>query len=885
MELKPYQRRVIKELKDYMELLEEMQDIEKAYNQFWNNKNVIPGMGKIKNYNNTLEGVPHICMKVPTGGGKTYLACNAIKPIFDSMQDKEIKMVVWLVPTDAIYQQTVQNLQNASHDYRIALDRDFSANINVLTKAEALSRKGFSASTIKEQVTVLVMSYDSFRSRKKSDLKVYDENGGNIDFVSEFTDKDKLIEGVDETALIQVINQCNPVVIVDESHHATSDLSVEMLKNLNPSFVLDLTATPKDNSNIISIVEAWELKKYNMVKLPVIVYNRKDKYQVLLDAIDLRNNLEKMAKKQVEDGGDYIRPIVLLQAETKGREENVTCEKLKKALLELDILEKEIAMKISGKDELKNVNLLSEDCDIRYIITINALKEGWDCPFAYILANIANRSSEIEVEQVVGRILRQPNTTEQKEKFLNMSYVLTSSQNFYGAVGNIIEGLNKAGFSDKYVKVEDNVETDTEEKVTYEQQKLPISGMTEPEMQEEKPAEVEENMDDADFDFDRLTEEKQGREKKNHELSESVTNILSGSSTKYDEFTSTLKDNEQDLSELETALENIDMGNLNTINEEYKESIEGLEIPCFYKKVSESIFSLFDEIFLTEEILLENFSLRHADTLIKFDAVEDQIVQIDIEKGKRPNYLKMSDSASKVFKQNFSQLPTEKKKEECKHFIKKSIEKINTVSHDELLAYVDKVVDSMTVDQIDAAESRLNQYMNLIKEKIRELEAVEKKKEFEVLEQQRNIICKPTFTFPSVITPIESTSNIGKSLYKEEYDNMDNLERDTIIRIASQENIKWWHRNPERKRTESFCLNGFLSHYPDFIVMTEKGNVLVIETKGSTYKESAKDRLQIGKSWDNRTEDKFFYYMLFDKEPIEGAMTVDDFIVNVLPTL
>lgn len=885
MELKPYQRRVIKELKDYMELLEEKQDIEKAYNQFWNNKNVIPGMGKIKNYNNTLEGVPHICMKVPTGGGKTYLACNAIKPIFDSMQDKEIKMVVWLVPTDAIYQQTVQNLQNASHDYRIALDRDFSANINVLTKAEALSRKGFSASTIKEQVTVLVMSYDSFRSRKKSDLKVYDENGGNIDFVSEFTDKDKLIEGVDETALIQVINQCNPVVIVDESHHATSDLSIEMLKNLNPSFVLDLTATPKDNSNIISIVEAWELKKYNMVKLPVIVYNRKDKYQVLLDAIDLRNNLEKMAKKQAEDGGDYIRPIVLLQAETKGREENVTCEKLKKALLELDILEKEIAMKISGKDELKNVNLLSEDCDIRYIITINALKEGWDCPFAYILANIANRSSEIEVEQLVGRILRQPNTTEQKEKFLNMSYVLTSSQNFYGAVGNIIEGLNKAGFSDKYVKVEDNVEMDTEEKVTYEQQKLPISDMTEPEMEEEKPAEVEENMDDADFDLDRLTEEKQGREKKNHELSESVTNILSGSSTKYDEFTSTLKDNEQDLSELETALENIDMGNLNTINEEYKESIEGLEIPCFYKKVSESIFSLFDEIFLTEEILLENFSLRHADTLIKFDAVEDQIVQIDIEKGKRPNYLKMSDSASKVFKQNFSQLPTEKKKEECKHFIKKSIEKINTVSHDELLAYVDKVVDSMTVDQIDAAESRLNQYMNLIKEKIRELEAVEKKKEFEVLEQQRNIICKPTFTFPSVITPIESTSNIGKSLYKEEYDNMDNLERDTIIRIASQENIKWWHRNPERKRTESFCLNGFLSHYPDFIVMTEKGNVLVIETKGSTYKESAKDRLQIGKSWDNRTEDKFFYYMLFDKEPIEGAMTVDDFIVNVLPTL
>ena len=879
MELKPYQRRVIKELKRYMELLDEKQDIEKAYNLFWNEKNIIPGMHKINNYNNLIEGVPHICMKVPTGGGKTYLACNAIKPIFESMKDKTVKMVVWLVPTDAIYQQTIKNLQNASHDYRIALDNAFNGKINVLTKAEALCRKGFSATTIKEQLTILVMSYDSFRSRKKSDLKVYDENGGNIDFVSEFSDRDKLVENVDETALIQVINQCNPVVIVDESHHAVSDLSVEMLKNLNPSFVLDLTATPKENSNIISIVEAWELKKYNMVKLPVIVYNRKDKYQVLLDAIDLRKSLEKMAKKQYENGGEYIRPIVLLQAENKGKEENVTCDKLKKALLELNVPEKEIAMKISGRDELKNVSLLSEDCDIRYIITINALKEGWDCPFAYVLANIANRSSAIEVEQLVGRILRQPHTTEQKEKFLNMSYVLTSSQDFYGAVGNIIEGLNKAGFSDKYVKVEDTTKVETEESTIYEQQKLPVNEMFEEE------ADIEE---DADFDYERLTEERESRTGDNstdNNVSGSVSEILSGSSNKYDEFTSTFEDNEQGLSELNTALENMNTDKLNTINEEYKESVEGLEIPCFYKKVTENIFSLFDEVFLTEEILLENFSLRHADTLIKFDAVEDQIVQIDIEKGKRPNYLKMSDNASKIFKQNFSQLPTEKKKAECKHFIKKSIEKINTVSHDELLAYVDKVVDSMTVDQIDAAESRLTQYIQLIKNKIRDLEKVEKKKEFEVLELQRNIICKPTFTFPSVITPIESTSIIGKSLYKEEYDNMDNLERDTIVRIASQENIKWWHRNPERKNNESFCLNGFLSHYPDFIVMTEKGNILVIETKGSTYKESAKERLQIGKSWDSRTADRFFYYMLFDKEPIDGAMTVDDFVLKVLPTL
>lgn len=136
-----------------------------------------------------------------------------------------------------------------------------------------------------------------------------------------------------------------------------------------------------------------------------------------------------------------------------------------------------------------------------------------------------------------------------------------------------------------------------------------------------------------------------------------------GSSNKYDEFTSIFEDNKHVLSELNTALENMNTDKLNTINEEYRESVDGLELPCFYKKTTPSIFNLLGEELLTEKVLLENFSLRHADTLIKFDAVEDQIVQIDIEKGKRPNYLKMSDNASKIFKQNFSQLPTEKKKQ------------------------------------------------------------------------------------------------------------------------------------------------------------------------------------------------------------------------------
>ena len=163
-----------------------------------------------------------------------------------------------------------------------------------------------------------------------------------------------------------------------------------LVKNFNPCFILDLTATPKTGSNIISIVDAIKLKKEEMVKLPVIVYNRKQQDEVFISAISLRQKLELIAKKEQDNGGKYIRPIVLFQAQPRNSEDSTTYEKIKAQLVELEIPEEQIAIKTGDKDEIKNVNLLCPDCPIRYIITVNALKEGWDCPFAYILATIAN---------------------------------------------------------------------------------------------------------------------------------------------------------------------------------------------------------------------------------------------------------------------------------------------------------------------------------------------------------------------------------------------------------------------------------------------------------------------------------------------------------------
>ena len=173
------------------------------------------------------------------------------------------------------------------------------------------------------------------------------------------------VEDADPTALLQIINQLRPVVIVDESHHARSTLSKQMLRDFNPRFVLDLTATPTKESNLISIVDAIHLRQENMVKLPVFVMNRNNQLDVLNNAVQMQSILEAQAMAEYRNGGCYIRPIVLFQAQPKGKEDAATFEKIRTILVKNGIPAKQIAIKTADINELKNADLLSLKCPIR----------------------------------------------------------------------------------------------------------------------------------------------------------------------------------------------------------------------------------------------------------------------------------------------------------------------------------------------------------------------------------------------------------------------------------------------------------------------------------------------------------------------------------------
>ena len=879
MELKNYQIQVIRDLERFLELLIEKQSISSAYSTLWNGKGVNVGIDGMPPYNSKLTGVPQVCFKVPTGGGKTFLAANSIKPIFDSMPHIHPKAVVWLVPSDAILTQTYRTLTDKNHDYRKKIDVDFGNKVEIYSKQQLLSGQNFNPTSVSDNLSVFVLSYDSFRTSKKDGRKAYQENGSLLPFVRFKQDSGSLLEDTDETALIQVIRKLNPVVIVDESHHATSKLSKEMLQNFNPSFVLDLTATPKNGSNIISFVDARQLKAENMVKLPVIVYNRKSQEDVFVSAISLRRKLENEAVEEQKNGGRYIRPIVLFQAQPRTNDDSTTYDKIKHTLIDMGIPESEIAIKTADRDELKNIDLSSHDCSIRYIITVNALKEGWDCPFAYILATVANRTSSIDVEQILGRILRLPNTRKNEREVLNLSYVITSSNAFYATLDKVVAGLNAAGFTSKDYRIDDYVEQDTEFSVEQ-------AGNIQTELKLDNDVtddtnNVSDEIDSLNIDFVReqislFVNNDNMESQSQSEVNDVVTDMLDHAKTQNELYW-------QDFEETEEYLPvPPEVGNKMKhykVNQLYASEAGQIEIPQFMIETGRSLFSEHEHQVLTKENLYAGFSLLDKDTVIDFDSIDSEIARIDIDDSDAmPKAWKLQGFDSQNVKQWFDEQPSDRKMRLCKDMIIKKLSKNNAVNDRDLEIYVDRIIQNLTEDQLTDMEQTPGIYVLKINKKVNSLLNEYAKKMFYEWVEQDKISCQPSYKLPKEISPTETIASIPKSLYNEEEKFDTEYERKVVMELSSLNNIKWWHRNMARK---GFAINGAVNAYPDLMVRTESGKLLLIETKGDQLENSeSREKAETGAKWAEMAGRMYKYYMVFEtKNPgYNGAYSYEEFM-------
>jgi len=888
MELKPYQQTVINDLEDFLGYLNKYVDSGKAFNEYWKDRvgeyqpNLDGTHSGMRPYKNNIPGATHIAIKVPTAGGKTFIACNALQSVFKSFDESRPKAVVWLVPWSNLLQQTVGHLSSPTHPYREKLNAHFGNRVEVFEKAQLLQGTGFNPTSVREQLNILVFNFSSIRinSRKKDDRKVYEQNGALEQF-RDFVDDDMVIEGTDETALINVIRSLNPVVVVDESHNAESDLSVEMLNNLNPSLVLDLTATPKQNSNIISYVNAMALKKENMVKLPVIVYNHRKKEEVITSALHLRRQLELLAIEEEKQTGKYIRPIILFQAQSNIRgSDNTTYTKIKEQLIKLKIPEEEIKIKVSGLDELKGIDLMAKDCKVRYIITVNALKEGWDCPNAYILASLADRSSAVDVEQILGRVLRQPHVSKHLTPLLNLSFVLSASSKFQATLDNIVKALQDSGFSkdDYYAEEIHQEEEKTDDQVLQEE----LFGHTETEETERTP----EDIDVGEVDFD-----PNAPSSVNQETNDIVKQIAEKGEAEGKSFEEKAASYEEDSDDYLLR----EMGKQPKkykILEEFQEVAKDIQIPQFYRVIASDELHdtiIFDDLKQEEQLLARNsllkgFKLASKSTEINFDDTSTEVYQIDYSEAKHTATMqKVNARAKTILVDTILSKPKENQIKEITKLIVRKLGDMTPISHEDISKYVTRVFEDLDNDRVRDIINNEYLYISKIKAKVKELETEYAREQFQMLLDTNNIIVKPSFSFPEQLTLPKVSTSISKSLYEME-GSLNQFEKDVILNISSLDNILFWHRNLERGK--GFALNGFENdHYPDFIIYTKKGNLVLLETKGDYLdndQSTAKNLL--GKKWAEKSGDNYKYFMVFEKKEVPDTYTAQS-IIDIMKML
>ena len=430
------------------------------------------------------RAIPNVCLKVPTGGGKTLLAAASVARVFSAYLNQHTGLVLWVVPNEAIYRQTLKTLSNRDHPYRQMLNVAGAGRVKILEKNAPLSRLD-----VDSHLCVMVLMLQSAARQSKETLRFFRDRGNVLGFLPREDDIEahwallREVPNLDaygspwhsaeqaraqkgsivKSSLGNVMRLLRPMVVIDEGHHAYSDNALSTLDGFNPCFMLELSATPRvasakgRGSNILVDVRGTDLDEAEMIKLPIHVEVRRwaDWQACLAASLRQLDALQREADALQAETARFIRPILLVQVERTGADMRdagfIHAEDAKAYLLQLGLNERQIAIKTSEKNELKqpeNLDLMSPQCEVRAIITKQALQEGWDCPFAYVLCALAAGRNPAAMTQLVGRILRQPQVSKTGRAALDACYVQCFDANTADVVKSIKQSLEGEGMGD-----------------------------------------------------------------------------------------------------------------------------------------------------------------------------------------------------------------------------------------------------------------------------------------------------------------------------------------------------------------------------------------------------------------------------------------------------
>jgi len=446
MILKTYQQNTLNVLQRFFEMCR-ISGAKDAYRSITGEPEIAMRLGRLLRGDyqkwESIPNTPRVCLKIPTGGGKTIIAAHAVKIVADTWCERENPVVLWFCPSDTIRKQTSEALKNHRHPYRMTLDEQFGGKVRIFDLDEKFNIR---PADIENNACIIVSTIQAFRQSNTDKYKVYAHNENLEPHFSHIPKKDGMElsdNGEIRYSFANVLHYHRPIVIVDEAHNVISGLSQELQGRINPSAIVELTATPRPNNNTLYNVRATELKEEEMIKLPIELREHSGWELAVDEAIAKRAELEKAAQNERE----YIRPILLFQAQDKNGEVNV--DALKEYLVNTaNIPAAEIAIATGEQKELDGVNVFARDCPVKYIITVEALKEGWDCSFAYVLCSLANVQSNTAVEQLLGRVMRMPYAKSRKISALNKAYSYVISKNFGEAASALVSKLVAKGFDD-----------------------------------------------------------------------------------------------------------------------------------------------------------------------------------------------------------------------------------------------------------------------------------------------------------------------------------------------------------------------------------------------------------------------------------------------------
>lgn len=733
--LKEYQKQVIAEFKGYLGQVRKYREDDPHIVIF---DKIQKAIGSTKYYN-TECGVscPIVCIKIPTGGGKTIVACHILDSLYQEYlrRERDTGIVVWLMPTETIRTQTLNALKNPEHPYRQALDKFFAEKVLVYNLKEALSIK---RADVRENLCIIVATFSTFRISDMEGRKVYEQNGNLMEHFKDTPSAGLLLDdnGNVTESLVNVIRMSEPIVMLDESHGAQTKLSYKMLRDLNPSFIVEYTATPRPSSNILCNVTGKRLKDENMIKIPILVHNVAQWQETLRQGIEKRNHLERQAKRE----GEYLRPIALIQAEQeKPDPKKLYVDMIRQWLLGEKIPGDQIAVETGKSKELAGVDLYSKSCEIRYIVTVRALKEGWDNAFAYVLISVANSESKISVEQTIGRILRLPHQKKKQVDDLNQSYVFASSLNYANVAKVVQEGLIKNGYA------KDDFKHPSDKNVTID------------------------SFERAVFDYK-------------------------------------------------------------------------IKIPCITIKDKKA-----HRLDFFTDLLGNDFKLETQDAQLDFASSfsKNRMEKIDIREGDKLERYEQTMLEIQYRGEDFS-------KDDLLGWLDRKL-RLAEYAQSDKRKYLKRVIDHMMEkEQIPLHELSNNRYdlLDAIRAHIRQLESYLAKQNFLRLREAKKLSTDKTYS-PGLVMEISSISEERFNLHLfERAGAMNSEELEFVRQIDTLSNTRWWYRNIEKR---DFFIQGWSRQrfYPDFILKTKSGTIVIVEYKGEYLLtgEDTKYKEDIGKEW------------------------------------